>query len=33
MKIFEVISAVLWAVGLCLTPLQLSAASKYDGSV
>jgi hypothetical protein len=33
MKIFGVISAVLWAVGLCLTPLQLSAAGKYDGSV
>jgi hypothetical protein len=33
MKIFGVISVVLWAVGLCLTPPQVAAASKYDGSV
>jgi hypothetical protein len=33
MKIFVVISAVLWAVAICLMPLQVSAASKYDGSV
>jgi hypothetical protein len=33
MKIFGVISAVLWAVGFCLTPPQVAAASKYDGSV
>jgi hypothetical protein len=33
MKIFGVISAALWAVGFCLTPPQVAAASKYDGSV
>jgi hypothetical protein len=33
MKIFGVISAVLWAVGLCLMPPQVEAAGKYDGSV
>jgi hypothetical protein len=33
MKMFGVMSAVLWAVGLCLTPPQVAAASKYDGSV
>jgi hypothetical protein len=33
MKIFGVISVVLWAVAICLTPPQVSEASKYDGSV
>jgi hypothetical protein len=33
MKIFGVISVVLWAAGICLTPPQVAAASKYDGSV
>lgn len=33
MKIFGVISVILWAVGLYLTPLQVAAAGKYDGSV
>ena len=33
MKIFGVISVVLWAVGLCLTPPQVAAAGKYNGSV
>ena len=33
MKIFRVISVVLWTAGICLTPLQVAAASKYDGSV
>jgi hypothetical protein len=33
MKIFGAIGVVLWAVGICLTPHQVTAASKYDGSV
>ena len=33
MKIVGVISVVLWAVGICLTPPEGAAASKYDGSV
>lgn len=33
MKILGAISVVLWAVGICLTPHQAAAASKYDGSV
>jgi hypothetical protein len=33
MKLIGVISVVLWAVGLCLTPPQVAAGSKYDGSV
>jgi hypothetical protein len=33
MKIFGVISVVLWAACICLTPPQVAAAGKYDGSV
>ena len=33
MKIFGVINVVHWAVGIFLMPLQVTAASKYDGSV
>jgi hypothetical protein len=33
MKIFGGIGVILWAVGLCLAPLQVAAAGKYDGSV
>ena len=33
MKVFGVISVVLWAAGICLTSPQVAAASKYDGSV
>lgn len=33
MKIVGVISVVLWAVGICLTPPEVAAAGKYDGSV
>jgi hypothetical protein len=33
MKVFGVISLVLWTAGICLAPPQAAAASKYDGSV
>jgi hypothetical protein len=33
MKICGVVAVILWAVGICLTPPQVAAASKADGSV